>query len=175
MLALVLAFSAQSSVNKNLLTISEVEDRAVSAVSNVDSIIRVLICIKQHHIKYDNEKSGVQDTSLLNPICDEKGSGAFSLVLHPCMHVTMKLSNNGDEFFRTAIFCYDSPKAIFADSVKCLGQINISRVEVSVLFLTLLLQLTLSQQSHVPYRSRIDSTGESMFKMVVEAIQKDSD
>ena len=73
------------------------------------------------------------------------------------MHTIMKLSNDGDEFFGAAVFCHDPPKAVSADYVKCLGQINIRRVEVSVLFLTLLLQQTSCQQSHVPYRSRIDS------------------
>ena len=94
---------------------------------------------------------------MLDAICDGKGYRAFSIVLHPCMHAIMKLSNDGDEFFRAAVFCYDSPKDISADFVKCLGQINISQVEVSVLFLPLFCQLTLCQQSHVPYGSYIDS------------------
>ena len=69
----------------------------------------------------------------------------------------MKLSNNGDEIFVAAIFCHDSPKGVSADHVKFFGQINISQVEVSVLFLTLLLQQTPCQQSHISYRSHIDS------------------
>ena len=44
------------------------------------------------------------------------------------------------------------------DRVKYLGQFNISGVEVSVLFLPLLLQQTPCQQSYVPYGSHIDST-----------------
>ena len=103
------------------------------------------------------KKSGGQDTSLLNPICDGKGYRAFSLVLHSCMHAVMKLSNDSDEFFGAAIFCHDSPKAVSVDHVKCLGQINISRGKVSVLFLTLLLQQTSYQQYHVPYGSDTDS------------------
>ena len=51
------------------------------------------------------------------------------------MHVVVKLSNDGDEFLEVVVFCHDSPKAVFADRVKCLGQININRVEVGVLFL----------------------------------------
>lgn len=39
----------------------------------------------------------------------------------------------------------DSPKALYADSVKSLGQIDVSGVQVGVLFLTLLLQLTCSE------------------------------
>ena len=97
------------------------------------------------------------DTSLLNSICDGKGYGAFSIDLHPCMHAIMKLSDNDDEFFGAAVFCYDSPKAISAAHVKCLGQFHISWVEVSVLSLTLLLQQTLCKQSHIPYGSRINS------------------
>ena len=57
----------------------------------------------------------------------------------------MKLSKDGDEFFGAAVFCHDSPKGVPADRVKCLGQINISRVEVSLLFPTLLLQMSCSK------------------------------
>ena len=153
---------------------SEVEDKAVSAVSNVDSIIRVTKCIKQHRRNHDTEKSG----GLLNPICDGKGYGAFSVVLHTCMHAVMKLSNDDDEFFEAAIFCHDSPKVVSADHVKCLGQINISREEVGVLFLTLLLQQS-SCKHHVNSltfltESPLSLQQDSMFKMVVDAIQKDS-
>ena len=77
---------------------SEVEDRAVSAVSNVDSIIRATKCTKQHRKKHDTEKSRDRDTFLLNLICNRKVYGAFSIVLHPCMHAIMKLSSDGDEF-----------------------------------------------------------------------------
>ena len=119
---------------------SELENRAVSA--NVDSIIRATKCIKQHRRKHDTENSGSQDTSLLNPICDGSGYGTFSFVLHPCMHTVMELSNDGDEFFGAALFCHDSPKAVSGDHVKCLGQMNIGRVEVNVLFLILLLHLS---------------------------------
>ena len=48
--------------------------------------------------KHNTEKNGGQNTSLLNPICDGKGYGAFSIVLYPCMHAVMKLYNDGDEF-----------------------------------------------------------------------------
>ena len=48
--------------------------------------------------KHDAEKSGGQDTSLLNPVCNGKGYRAFSVILHPRMHAVMKLSNDGDEF-----------------------------------------------------------------------------
>ena len=66
------------------------------------------------------------------------------------MYAVIKLSKDGVEFFRAAVFYHDSPRAISADHVKCLGLINISRVEVSVRFQTLLLQQTPCQQSHVP-------------------------
>ena len=56
------------------------------------------------------------------------------------MNAIMKLSNDGDEFLRAAVFCHDSPMAISADHVKYLGQINISQVEVNVLFLAVFLQ-----------------------------------
>ena len=59
-------------------------------------------------------------------IYDGWGYGAFSVVLHPCMHAIRKLSNDGDEFLGAAVFCHDSPKAISAEHVKCLGQINMS-------------------------------------------------
>ena len=99
-------------------------------------------------------------TTPTNSICDGKGYGAFSVVLPPCMHAVMKLSNDGDGFFGTAVFCHDSPKAVSTECVKCLGQINISWVEVRVLFLTLLLQLSCSKHHvnspHVLYGSRID-------------------
>ena len=113
-------------------------------------------CIKQHRRKHDTEKSGNQDTSLFNPICDGKGFGAFSFVLH----AVMKLSNNGDECFGAAVFHHDSPKAVSADHVKCLGRINMSnRGQCSVpdTFLAAVLQQTPYQQSHVPYRRHIDS------------------
>ena len=126
---------------------SEVKDKAVSAVSNVDSNILATKCIKQHRRKHDAEKSGAQNTSLLDTICDEKGHVAFSVVLHPCIHAIMKLSNDDDEVFGAVVFCNVSAKALSADCVKCFGQINISRVEVSVLFLTLLLQHSLSNNS----------------------------
>ena len=169
MLVLVVAFSAQSSVNRTSLAIclhldlclkpSEDEDRAVSAVLNVDCITQTTKFIKQHRRKHDTENGGGQDTSLLNLISDGRGYGEFSFVLHPCMHTTMKLSNDGDEFFRAAVFCHDSPRTVSADHVKYLAQINISRVLVSVLFLTLLLQLSCSKHhvnSH-SFRSHIDS------------------
>ena len=73
------------------------------------------------------------------------------------LHTVMKLSNNGDDFFEAAVFYHDSIKAVSADHVKCLSQINISRIEVSVLFRTLLLQQTPSQQFHVHNGTRIDS------------------
>ena len=155
---------------------SGVEDRAVSAVSNIDSIIRAIKCIKQHRRKHDTEKSGGLNTSLLNPICDGKGCGAFFIVLRSCMHAVMKLSNDGDEFFGAAVFYHDSPKDVSVDHVKCLGQINkkSNRGQCSVLdiFLVTVLQQTPCQQSHVPYGSCIDSPVRN--HVVVEAIQKDS-
>ena len=60
----------------------------------------------------------------------------------------MKLSYNGNKFLGASILCHDSPKAISADSVKGLGQINIGGVQVSILFLTLLLELS-SSKHHV--------------------------
>ena len=68
------------------------------SVSNVDSVVQAIKFIKQHWKKHDTKKTGDQDTSLLKPICDRKGYGAFPVVLHPCMHTVMKLSNDGDEF-----------------------------------------------------------------------------
>ena len=82
--------------------------------------------MKQHHRKHDTEKSWGQDTSLLNPNWDGQGCRAFFIVLHPCVHAIMKLSNNGDEFLEAAVFCHNSPEAVSADCVKCLGQININ-------------------------------------------------
>lgn len=43
------------------------------------------------------------------------------------------------------MLCHDSPKALSADIVKSLGQIDVSGIQVGVLFLTLLLQLTSSE------------------------------
>ena len=152
MLALVGAFSAQSSANRNSLPITVFTLVFAWSILRLktepsvrywifDSIIQTTKGIKQHRRKHDTKKNVGQDTSLLNPICDGKDYRAFSVVLHPCMHAVMKLSNDGDEFFGATIFCQDSPKAVSADYVKYLGQININREEVSVLFLTLLLQL----------------------------------
>ena len=69
MLVLVVAFSAQLSANRNIDNISlhfglclkpsEVEDKAISAVLNVDSGIQTTKCIKQDQRKRDTEKSGV--------------------------------------------------------------------------------------------------------------------
>ena len=78
----------------------------------------------------------------LTPFVTRKASQLSPLSLTLAV---MKLSNDDDEFFGAAVFCYDSPKAVSADRVKCSGQINISRVEVSVLFLTLFLQLSCSK------------------------------
>ena len=104
-----------------------------------------------------------------------KGYGAFSFLLHPCMHAVMKLSNDGDEFFRAAIFCHDFPNAVTAEHVRCFGQINISRVEVSILFLTLLLQLSCSKHHVNSPMFLMEATLtlhlESMFKMAVDAYQ----
>ena len=141
------------------LKLSEVEDRAVSAVSKSDSNIRATKCIKQHRRKYDAEKSGGQDTSLLNPICDGKGYGAFSVVFLSCIHAIMKLSNDSDEFFGETVFCHDSRKAVSADRVRCLCQINISRVEmcsVPETSFAAVLQQTPRPQSQVHYRSCMD-------------------
>ena len=59
----------------------------------------------------------------------------------------MKLSYNCNEFLGASILCHDSPKAISADSVKGLGQIDIGGVQVSILFLTLL--FVSSSEHHV--------------------------
>ena len=48
--------------------------------------------------------SGGQDASLLNPIYDRKDYEAFSVVLQACMDAVMKLSNDDDECFGTAVF-----------------------------------------------------------------------
>ena len=129
---------------------SEVE---VSAVSNVNSKI------KQHRRKYDAKKSEGQDTFLLDTICDEKGYGVFSVVLHYCMHAVMKLSNDCDEFLRVAIFFHDSQVAVAAYRFKRFSQINISRGQCSVPDTSLaeILLQTPFQESHAPYGSRIDS------------------
>ena len=122
---------------------SEVEDRAVNAVSNVDSIIQATKCIEQHHRKHDTEKSGVQDASLLNLIFDVKGYGTFSFApLHVYRH---EIVWRRWWIFRGGRILPWFSKAVSADHVKYLGQINISRVDVSVLFLTLLLQLSCSK------------------------------
>ena len=68
MLALAVAFSAQSSANRNSLTIliltlifdwslQRLKTEAVSVVLHVDSIIRVVKCIKWHRRKHETEKS----------------------------------------------------------------------------------------------------------------------
>lgn len=44
-----------------------------------------------------------------------------------------------------SVLRHDSPKALFADSVKSLGQIDVSGVQVGVLFLKLVLQLTCNE------------------------------
>ena len=155
MLTLVVAFSAQSLVNRNLLTIS------VFTLVYTWSLLRLKTELSvQYQMSIPlseplNASNSItenimlkrvgQDTSLLNPICDGKGYGAFSIVFRPCMHAVMKLSNDGYEFFEATVFCHDSPKVISADQVKYLGQINISQEEVSVQFLTLLLQLSCSK------------------------------
>ena len=100
------------------------------------------------------KRVGARTHPCLTPFVMEKATELSPL---SCLHAIIKLSNNGDEFFGAAIFCRDSPKAVSADHVKCLGQINISQVEVNVLFLTLVRQQTPCQQSQVPYKSRIDS------------------
>ena len=126
---------------------------AVRAGSNVDSNIRASKSINQHRRKHDAEKNGGQDTLLLNLFVTRKATELSPLF---CTLACMP-SNISDEFFGVAVFCLDSPRAVSADCVKCLGQINIGRVEVSVLFLTLLLQQTPCQQSYVHYGSGIDS------------------
>lgn len=57
----------------------------------------------------------------------------------------VQLSNDGDDFYWASVLRIDSPKALSADSVKSLGQVDVSGVQVRVLFLTLLLQLTCSE------------------------------
>ena len=56
--------------------------------------------------------------------------------MHPCIHAVMKLSNDGDEFFGATVFCDDSPKPVSAVSNVLFRSTN--RVEISILFLTLL-------------------------------------
>ena len=73
------------------------------------------------------------------------------------------------------VFWHDSPKAVSADRVKYLDQINISRVEVSVLFLILLLKLSCSKH-HVNSPTFLTEAAltlrwESLFEMLVVAIQ----
>ena len=74
-----------------------------------------------------------------------KATELSPLFCPPCIHAVMKLSKDGDGFFGTTVFCYDFPKAISADHVKCLGQINISRLVVSVLFRGTFLAAVLQQ------------------------------
>ena len=53
----------------------------------------------------------------------------------------MKLIYDGHELSWAAVLHHGSPQTLSTNSVKGLGQIDIGGVQVSVLFLTLLLQL----------------------------------
>ena len=57
----------------------------------------------------------------------------------------MKLSDDGGEFVRASVLSHESPKAISADGVKGLGQIDRGGVQGSFLFLTYLLKLSGSE------------------------------
>ena len=57
----------------------------------------------------------------------------------------MKLSDDSDEFVKASVLSHDSPKAISADGVKGLGQNDKGGVQVSVLFMTFLLELSGSE------------------------------
>ena len=59
----------------------------------------------------------------------------------------MKLSDDGGEFVRTFVLSHYSPKAISADGVKGLGHIDKGRVQVSALFLTFLLEISIVPRS----------------------------
>jgi hypothetical protein len=54
----------------------------------------------------------------------------------------MELSNDGDELYWASVLRHNSPKTLSAYSVKSLGQIDVSGIQVGVLFLKLHLQLT---------------------------------
>ena len=51
----------------------------------------------------------------------------------------------GGEFVRASVLSHDSPKDISADEGKGLSQIDIGGVQVNVLFLTFLLELSVSK------------------------------
>ena len=53
----------------------------------------------------------------------------------------MELACDGDELSWTTILFHDPPEALSTNSVKSLGQINVGRVQVSVLLLALFLEL----------------------------------
>ena len=57
----------------------------------------------------------------------------------------MKLSDDGGEFVRASVLSHDSPKAISTDGVKGRGQIDKGGLQVSILFLTFLLELSGSE------------------------------
>ena len=60
----------------------------------------------------------------------------------------MELTYDADELCWAAVLRHYSPQTLFTNSVKGLGQIDKGGVQVSVLFLTLLLKL-LSSKHHV--------------------------
>ena len=159
MLALVVAFSAQLSANRNSLTISVVI--LVFAwsllVLKAEPSVRYRMSIPlSEPLNASNstaenmilKRVGVRIYPYLTPFVTEKASELFPL---SCTHAVIKLSNDGDEFFGAAVFCHDSPKAISADRVKH----KLSRGQCSSI--TAVLLQTPCQQSHVPYRSRIGS------------------
>ena len=156
LLALVVAFSAQSSLNRNSLRIAVftlVLARNLLTLKTEPSVRYRMPIPLSEPLNASNsiaenmilKRVGTRTHPCLTPFVRGKGYETFSVVLHPFMRTVMKLSNDGHDFFGAAVFCYDSSEAVSVDHVKCLGQINISRLEVSVLFLTLLWHLSCSR------------------------------
>ena len=173
MLALVVAFSAQSSANRNSLTISIFTLVFAWSLLRLKTELLVqywMLIPLSEPLNASNsitenvilKRVGARTHPYLTPNCDGKGYGAFFIVLHPCMNAVMKLSKNGDEFFRAAIFCNDSPKHHFCwpCQMPWSDQHKSSRGQCSVpdTSFETVLQQTPCQQSHVPNGSCIDSS-----------------
>ena len=87
----------------------------------------------------------------------------------------MELPDNIDEFSRASIFCHDFPEPVSAYRVKRFCQVDVGRIEVNVLFLTLFLELSCCED-HVnrpPFFAETTLTlrKKDLLQMVIEAIQ----
>ena len=94
------------------------------------------------------KRVGARTHPCFTPFAHREWLGYLTTVLNSSQHAIMKLLYNGNEFLGASIHCHDSPKAISTYSVKGLGQIDIGGIQVSILLLTLLLELS-SSKHHV--------------------------